>query len=144
MELTGRYLRLDHGPCGIAGDTDPVFLENEFFSSKVEVPRKCSKCHHLSFSLVSGFECRKDPEKWGDFRRGLDWGSWRPDRIHVSLPFPKVTTSRLVDAAHRADLLAFVEEPRRVNPGTPVSEAREDFSKLREAITLLGAKLEAE
>lgn len=83
-----RYLHLDHGPCGIDGPTDPVIFENEFITPKVEVPRKCAECVHLScvhlsVPSLSRLCCTKDSDKWGDFHRGLDWGSWRPDRIDI-------------------------------------------------------------
>jgi hypothetical protein len=88
-------LHLDHGPCGIDGPTDPVVYDDEFVTSKVEVPRKCAKCVFLAIDRVYGFHCTKDADKWGDFHRGLDWGAWEPDFIYVELPQPKVTTRDL-------------------------------------------------
>ncbi|HEY1050075.1 MAG TPA: hypothetical protein VGE39_09985 [Prosthecobacter sp.] len=125
---------LDYGPCGISGPTDPVVYEDNFIRSKVEVPRKCSRCRFLFHDRIHGFACKKDTEKWGQFYRGLDWGAWRPDRVNFNLPHPKVTTRVLVDAAHENNLGAFVVEYRRTNPGTSIQEAREDFARFRQLI----------
>jgi hypothetical protein len=131
MERLGRFMHLDYGPCGIDGPTDPVQYENPFIDSKVEIPHKCSDCVFLYYDSIGGFECRKDNEKWGDFRRGLDWGGWKPDRIYIQLPFPKVTTKALIDAMYSGNQIAFLKEYRRINPSLPYSEAKEDFECLR-------------
>ncbi|WP_367874374.1 hypothetical protein [Luteolibacter sp. Populi] len=130
-----RYMHLDFGPCGIHGPTDPVHYEDSFIVSKVEIPRKCAKCPFLFNDAIRGFECRKDEEKWGDCRRGLDWGAWRPVRIYVELPHPKVSTKSLVEALNAGDLVGFLKEYRRSNPGVPYSEAKEDFARLRALIS---------
>jgi hypothetical protein len=129
-----RYLHLDHGPCGIDGPTDPVFYENEFVVAKVTVPRKCAKCRFLKHDSIYGFYCNKDSEIWGDFHRGLDWGAWSPDRTYLELPFPKITTRVLSDFAHQDDLIGFIKEHRRVNPGLSLEEAKTDFQFFREKI----------
>lgn len=134
MEKLNRYMHLDYGPCGIHGPTDPVIYEDKFIRSKVEIPRKCSKCPFLFHDSIYGFTCRKDSEKWGKCYRGLDWGQWRPDQIYFDLPFPKITTKAFSDAAHENDLGAFVIEYRRVNPGVSLQEARIDFAQLRTLI----------
>lgn len=131
VERLQRYMHLDYGPCGIDGPTDPVLYEDQFIASKVEIPRKCSDCTFLYYDSIRGFECRKDKDKWGDFPRGLDWGSWQPDRIYVELPYPKITTKVLVDAMYSGDQIAFLKEYRRINPSLPYSEAKEDFARLR-------------
>jgi hypothetical protein len=134
MEEVQRYMHLDHGPCGIPGPTDPVVYEDEFITSKVEVPRKCVKCPFLFTDLIRGFTCRKDTEKWGDCYRGLDWGSWSPDTIYLQLSLPKVTTKELARFARENDLVSFVREHRRVNPGLSLAEARADFARFRELL----------
>jgi len=131
MEKLNRYMHLDYGPCGINGPTDPVVYEDQFVRSKVEIPRKCSTCGFLFNDRIYGFSCRKDPEKWGRMYRGLDWGQWQPDRLYFDLPYPKITTKVLADAAHDNDLKAFVIEYRRVNPGLSMDEARQDFARIR-------------
>lgn len=125
-----RYMHLDYGPCGIQGPTDPVHYEDNFITSKVEIPRKCRKCIFLFYDSIRGFECSKDKEKWGDCHRGLDWGTWHPDRVYIQLPEPKVTSKLLVDALNAGDLITFLKEYRRTNPGVPYSEAKEDFDRL--------------
>jgi len=134
MDKLQRYMHLDYGPCGIPGPTDPVIYEDPFIRSKVEIPRKCSRCRFLFNDNIYGFTCKKDAEKWGDCHRGLDWGAWRPDRVYFNLPHPKITTKALVDAVYGNGVIAFVKEYRRVNPGTPIQEVRDDFSTFRKYI----------
>lgn len=134
MDKLQRYMHLDYGPCGISGPTNPVIYEDRFVRSKVEIPKKCARCHFLFHDNIYGFTCRKDAEKWGNCHRGLDWGAWRPDRIYFDLPYPKITTKALVDAVHEDDVIAFVKEYRRVNPGTSTQEVKEDFSTLRQHV----------
>lgn len=128
------YLHLDHGPCGIEGPTDPTTFENEFLRGKVQVPRKCATCVHLSVGPIHGFHCTKDWDKWGDFHRGLDWGSWSPDHVYLNLEPPKVTTRALSEHAFTGDLVAFIKEHRRINPGISVQEARADYEHFRAVI----------
>ena len=132
--IAGRYLHLDHGPCGIDGPTDPVYYEDKFVTAKVSVPRKCLQCRFLKHDSIDGFYCSKDAEIWGDFHRGLDWGTWVPDRIYVELPFPKINTRALMDLAHENNLIAFIKEYRRVHPGLSIAEAKQDFNFLRRKI----------
>lgn len=134
MDEVQRYMHLDFGPCGIPGPTDPVAYEDEFITSKVEIPRKCAKCPFLFTDRIYGFNCRKDTEKWGDCYRGLDWGSWSPDTIYLQLPVPKVTTKELARFARENDLVSFVREHRRVNPALSLEEARADFARFRELL----------
>jgi hypothetical protein len=125
------YSHLDHGPCGVPGATDPVLYEDVFLIAKVEIPRKCSTCRHLAVDRIFGFHCTKDAEKWGDFHRGLDWGNWEPDTILFDLPLPKITTKKLCEHAKNADLVSFIAEYRRVNPGLSMLEARKDYEHLQ-------------
>lgn len=131
----GHYLNLDHGPCGIDGPTDPVFYEDKFVQSKVEIPRKCMRCWYLRMDSIHGFYCTKDAAIWGDFHRGLDWGTWEPDEIYLELPLPKVTTKALSRFAKQNDALAFIKEHRRVNPGLSLKEAQDDFGTFRKILT---------
>lgn len=131
METTPRYLHLDHGPCGVRGPTDPVSYDDRFVAAKVTVPRKCASCVHLVLDLRRGFQCGQDRAIWGDFHRGLDWGTWSPPRFELALPPPTVTTEAMVDAVHDDDLLAFIREAQRVNPGISIADIRTAFASLR-------------
>ncbi len=132
--LVGRFLHLDHGFCGVAGPTDPVKFQDGFIESKVEVPRKCASCVFLAIDRIHGFHCTKDQMKWGDFHRGLDWGAWEPEMVYLDLPLPKVTTKALSKLAKRNDLIAFIQEHRRINPGLSLAEARKDFEYFRSVL----------
>ena len=134
LEEVGHYLHLDYGYCGIPGPTDPVIYRDRFIVSEVEVPRKCASCVHLGFDRVRGFHCRKDPEKWGHFERGLDWGAWEPDVVYLELPPPKVTTKALAVRAKEGDLIGFIKEHRRVNPGLSIEEAKSDYRRFRDIL----------
>lgn len=134
METLHRYMHLDFGPCGIHGPTDPVIYEDRFIKSKVEVPRKCSRCPFLFHDSIYGFTCKKNPEKWGNFYRGLDWGAWSPERIYLNLPHPKITTKALIDCVYAEDLMGFIKEHRKINPDQSMIEAKADFTYLRKLI----------
>lgn len=134
IEDVGHYLHLDHGPCGIDGPTDPVVYENQYISSNVEIPRKCSRCVFLGVDAIRGFHCLKDADKWGDFPRGLDWGAWEPEFIYLELPLPKVTTRNLSIFAGQNDLMSFIKEHRRINPGLSIEEAKADFAHFRSVL----------
>ncbi len=134
IENVGHYLHLDHGPCGINGPTDPVVYEDEFVKSKVEIPRKCANCVHLGIDRIYGLHCTKASDKWGDFHRGLDWGAWQPDYVYLELPLPKVTTKELSQFAHHDDMVAFIKEYRRINPGLSIEEAKVDFAHFRDVL----------
>lgn len=134
IEQVGRYLYLDYGPCTITGPTDPVIYENANLKAKVEIPRKCTTCVYLNIDSVSGFYCSQGREKWGAYHRGLDWGAWEPDSIYLQLPFPKVTTKNLSIFVKRNEIINFINEYRRVNPGLSMSEAKADFMYLQQAL----------
>lgn len=131
LSEVGHYLNLDHGYCGIAGPTDPVVYQDQYITSKVEVPRKCVSCSYLQFERVRGFICGKDKHVWGRFPRGLDWGTWEPGMVYLQLPLPKVTTRDLALHARKNDLIEFIKEHRRWNPGLSMQVAREDFQYFR-------------
>ena len=134
-EQAGRYFHLDYGPCGIPGKTDPVHYENGHIKAKVTVPRKCDFCHYLRYDFIHGFYCNKDSDKWGDFHRGLDWGTWQPDVVYFDLPLPKATTQKMCEMATSDDLVGFIAEYRRVNPGLSIQEAKEDYNLIRSKIS---------
>ena len=56
----------------------------------------------------------------------------------VQLPLPKVTTKELSQFAFGNDLLGFVKEHRRINPGLSVAEAKSDFQHFRNIIEKRG------
>ncbi|UCE56672.1 MAG: hypothetical protein JSV31_14860 [Desulfobacterales bacterium] len=134
IEEIGHYLHLDYGSCGINGPTDPITYEDDFITSKVEIPRKCADCVFLGIDRIHGFHCKKDSDKWGDFHRGLDWGRWKPDCIYLQLPLPKVTTQALAQFAQRNDMKSFIKEYRRINPGLSIKEAKADFAHFRNVL----------
>jgi hypothetical protein len=122
-----RYLKLDYGFCGIYGSTEPVYYENQFVISKFEIPSKCASC---VFFNPSNFNCGKDPQKWGEFLRGLDWGYWQPESVYIALPFPKKTTKVLINCLKNNNLVGFIKEYRSINPGS-ILEAKDDFYYLK-------------
>jgi hypothetical protein len=67
-------------------------------------------------------------------RRGLDWGAWEPDSIYLELPFPKITTRDLSVHAKSGDLIKFIKEYRRVNPGLSIEEAKSDYRHFRDIL----------
>ena len=116
------------------GPTDPVRYEDDFITSKVEVPRKCASCRFLARDSIRGFFCTQDREQWGDFPRGLDWGAWEPDQVLLQLFPPKVATEAMSRAVYSGDLLGFIREHRRVNPGLSIREAKRDYRHLRSVL----------
>ena len=134
----GHYMHLDHGPCGIDGPTDPVESEDRSSGFKAEIPRKCSTCRYLSFDTIFGFHCTKDRRKWGDHHRSLDWGTWEPEYIYLQLSLPKISTKQLSVYAKQNDLMAFIKEHRRINPGLSIEEAKRDFAHFREVLERQG------
>lgn len=129
---SGGYKHLDHGPCGVMGPTDPVHYEDEFVVAKVRIPRKCASCNFLRLRPIHGFVCTKDESIWGDFHRGLDWGDWIPSSVFRRLPYPKGTNDTMLKLVADGDLMKFISEHRRINPGVGVLEAKEDFEFLRD------------
>lgn len=130
----GHYLHLDYGACGVAGPMDPVIYEDNYLTSKAEIPRKCSKCAFLSVNRIHGFHCLKDKDKWGDFYRGLDWGAWEPECIYLQLPRPKVTSKKLSLFARQNDMISFIQEYRRINPGLSIKAAKTDFRHFQQIL----------
>jgi hypothetical protein len=130
-----RYLKLDYGFCGIPGETDPVFYQNDRIVSDIEIPRKCAEC----IFLTSRFSCQKDAHKWGDFSRGLDWGNWQPDNNYIELPFPKITSKILIDFLNDNNLVGFVKEYRQINYGS-ILDAKNDFHLLKNISEKLNEK----
>lgn len=130
------YMALDHGACEIDGPTDPVTVDNKWISSKVEVPRKCSTCSHLEYDALRGFTCGAQTDLWGWFRRGLDWGTWSPERLHVNLP-PYRATREMIDAASEGRLKEFVEEFRSLNPNESLLVAQKAYCDARQKLAFL-------
>ncbi len=117
------------------GETDPVPYENKYIRAKVTVPRKCASCRYLCNDSIHGFYCNKDSDKWGDFHRGLDWGTWQPEIVYFDLPLPKITTPKMCEYATADDLLSFISEYRKVNPGLSIQEAKDDYSLIQSKIS---------
>ena len=97
-------------------------------SAKVTIPRKCAGCSHLVIDRQRGFDCEKDRSIWGDWMRGLDWGTWRPERIYLALRGSKVTTRAMADAVYDDDLVEF---RTRVPAGQSRRLHRRDQARLR-------------
>ena len=135
MKSLGRFMALDHGTCRVSGSTDPVRFENQFLTSVVEIPRKCSNCALLQIDSIRGFTCGQDAHIWGNFPRELDWGSWHPEYFYVELPQPKMTRRALIEQLWARDLVGFLKEYRRINPDTAMSEARDDYARLLQLIS---------
>ncbi|MCP4146132.1 MAG: hypothetical protein GY757_00140 [bacterium] len=133
-DVVGRFLHLDFGPCGIPGNTEPVELEDKDTFSKVAIPEKCKACDHLLYAQIYGFTCKKDSSKWGGIYRGLDWGNWHPRVVYFKLPLPKMTTTEMCRCVSEDNLLPFIKEYRRVNPGSSIEEAKKDYALMREKI----------
>ncbi|HAS46130.1 MAG TPA: hypothetical protein DCS93_36955 [Microscillaceae bacterium] len=133
-EELDRYLHLDHGSCKVSGPTNPVLYQDQFIKSKVEVPKKCTDCVLLKLDHIYGFYCSQDEDKWGDFKRGLDWGNWKPDEPYIELPYPDITTKTMLKAVIQNARTAFVKEYREVNPGHSFSVAIKAFEYLREKL----------
>ena len=130
MDLVQAYLALDHGPCGVRGPTDPVVYEDRWMRSKVEVPRKCADCVHITVDSVRGFHCGKDPAIWGSFPRSLDWGAWRPGRGAVTLSSGHEVTSAFLEATRaRKKMKAFMAF-RAANKGTSIMDAKRAYTEL--------------
>lgn len=56
-EELNKFLHLDHGSCKVKGATNPVFYEDDYIKSKVEVPEKCVSCSFLKMETFRGFYC---------------------------------------------------------------------------------------
>lgn len=136
LEEVGRYLNLDHGPCKVNGPTDPVYYISKHLKSKVEIPGKCHECRLLEIDRFHGLHCAENKQKWGDFLRGFDWGTWEPDVIYFELPLPKITNQKLNDLANKNDCVNFIKEHRRVNPELSFKEAKNDFIYLRKKLMI--------
>jgi hypothetical protein len=134
IEEVQGYLTLDHGPCGIDGSTDPVIYKTETIKSQLEVPTKCATCVHIAVDSIHSVYCTKDRDKWGDFHRELDWGTWRPEYLWLRLQLPKITTQGLLKYAYNNEIVEFIQEHRRINPGVSLREAKQDFMHFRTLI----------
>lgn len=136
FEEVGRHLYLDYGPCSVNGPTDPIYYESKVIKSNAEIPRKCKLCKYLGIHPIQGIICTENIETWGDFSRGLDWGTWEPEVIYFELPLTKTTNQKLNDLANKNDQINFIKEHRRVNPNLSLKEARNDFLYLRNKLKM--------
>lgn len=124
------YLALDHGPCPVKGDTTPTLVVTEHLRSTVSIPAKCRGCAHLEVSLQRGFTCGFEREKWGFFRRGLDWGSWSPELPNVGLESGRLVSLAVLRAAAGGDEAETIRAFRADFPDATFAEARSAFAEL--------------
>jgi len=61
-------------------------------------------------------------------------GAWEPDCINLQLPLPKITTRELSLHARQNDIMSFIKEHRRINPGLSIEEAKTDFARFRDIL----------
>jgi hypothetical protein len=128
------WMELDFGPCGIDGPTDPIKFEIDLFISKVTIPRKCRQCEYLKVDLSWGFQCRKTQFRGGTLR-GLDWGSWIPDKAYLELPPGKNTSREMSESVHQNNWDLFLKEYQFYNSGLSIEEAKRDFQFLRNKLS---------
>jgi hypothetical protein len=128
-----RYLNLDHGFCGIAGDTEPVRVERSGVPVDLEAPRKCSTCMYLRPDSIRGVVCTKDGEVWGDFSRSLDWGIYAPDVVVPSVAGLQITLlfARLAAGGDDASAL---QEFRKANPNASIATGKRLCAQVRASI----------
>ncbi len=124
-------LELDHGPCPIPGDTRPTRIDSQFISSKVEIPAKCRGCKHLELTIARGFLCGFEKERWGWFRRSLDWGTWEPDLPNVGLDSGLAVSALVLRAVKEGREAEMIPLFLADHPEVSLSEARGAFSELR-------------
>jgi hypothetical protein len=137
LEATQGHLALDHGPCPVAGPTQPVRVETPFYASKVFVPEKCRACRNLELDGVRGFLCTLDADRWGDFPRELDWGSWSPEHPLLGLQSGRSVPVDFVGAVRRDAEADAVRAFRQAYPTATFQEARDAFAELREKLAAL-------
>lgn len=125
-----RYLDLDHGFCGIPGDSEPVQLAWPEVPGDLEVPKKCSTCPYLKLDSVRGVVCAKDAEVWGDFHRSLDWGLRAPDVAVPTVPGLHITL-RFARLAAAGDGVNALREFRASNPNASIATGKELIERIR-------------
>lgn len=134
MDQVHGYLALDHGPCPVIGDTTPTLVVTEHLRSTVSIPAKCRTCQHLEVGLQRGFTCGFERERWGFFRRGLDWGSWSPELPNVGLESGRPVSLAVLRAAAAGNEANTIKAFRSDFPDATFSEARQAFSELVEQL----------
>ncbi|MER2565379.1 MAG: hypothetical protein ABTQ32_31935 [Myxococcaceae bacterium] len=134
MDQVHGYLALDHGPCPVIGDTTPTLVVTKQLRSTVSIPAKCRSCEHLEVSLQRGFTCGFEREKWGFFRRGLDWGSWSPELPNVGLESGRPVSLAVLRAAASGNEAETIKAFRADFPDATFSEARQAFAALVEQL----------
>ena len=53
---------------------------------------------------------------------------------NLQLPLPRVTTKTLAQFAQCNDMISFIKEYRRINPGLSIEEAKADFAHFRKVL----------
>lgn len=129
MDLLHRYLDLDHGFCGIPGETDPVDVALPGDPSELEVPRKCSTCSFLRRDS-RGAVCSKDADVWGGFPRSLDWGRRVPDVIVPSVQGLTLTL-RFARLAAAGDDVQALRAFRQSNPEVSLAIGKQVCEQIR-------------
>lgn len=137
LDAAHGFLALDHGPCPVAGPTQPVLVETAFYASKVFVPQKCRDCRHLELDHVRGFVCTHDADRWGDFPRELDWGSWSPAHPMLGLRSGRSAPVDFVAAVHRDAEADAIRAFRQAHPTASFQEAQAAFAELRDELAPL-------
>lgn len=124
------YLALDHGPCPVVGDTSPVQVVTQHLRSTVSIPAKCRTCRHLEVSLDRGFTCGFESERWGWFRRSLDWGTLTPEMPNIGLASRRFVSAAVLQAAVSGNEAQTIRAFRADFPDATFAEARQAFAEL--------------
>lgn len=124
------YMQLDHGACPVAGSTIPTTVENQYYTSKVLVPKKCVTCRYLELDSIRGFVCNMERKTWGAFPRSLDWSSWTPEHPEFRLDSGRSVTYAVTKAVADRNESDAVKFFREAHPSTTIREARDAFAEL--------------
>lgn len=126
----GSYLNLDHGPCPVTGPTEPVFIDTQYYISKVQVPEKCVRCRYLYLDNISGFVCHFEKERWGQFPRSLDWGIWSPSHPIAGLDSGKSVSIDMLLAVKSGNEIVAIKAYKAVHKDATIKEAREAYAEI--------------
>src|SRR5262249_31730502 len=116
------YQVLDHGPCPVPGETSPVELRGKSPERPLYVPRKCVSCEFLAEGAI-GYVCAYQKEKWGDFPRSLDWGSWEPELLPLGIEQKVIATVEVLADVKQGHVARAVTELQRLYPGLSLGAA---------------------
>lgn len=124
-------LELDYGPCCKEGPTDPVVVRSPASGQELSVPRKCATCAFLAQSdeVWGPGRCRWEQERWGR-PRGLDWGTWEPERAPLGIRGWVVPEAYRL-AAEQGLEAAAVKLYRASKPASTFEEARAVYAEFR-------------